>query len=47
MHKTSKESQYMDYLDEVFGIDGYGLLLSKGDPIAFNVGFNEWRRERC
>jgi len=23
----------------------YGTVLKKYDPIAFNVGYNEWRRE--
>lgn len=38
----NEESQYMEYLDEVYNLEGYGLLLKKGDPIAFEVGFNEW-----
>ena len=24
----------------------YGLLIHTYDPIAFNVGFNDWRREK-
>jgi len=42
---SKEEREYMDYLDEVYGIEGYGLLLAKGDPIAFNVGFQEWLTE--
>ena len=38
------EYQYMEYLDEIYH-EGYGLLLSQGDPIAFNVGFQEWERD--
>ena len=39
-----REREYMEYLDEIF-CEGYGLLLAKGDPIAFEIGFNEWEAE--
>ena len=39
------EREYMNYLDEVTGIDGYGLLMLMGDPIQFSVGFYEWEIE--
>jgi hypothetical protein len=35
---------FADYLDEVMGND-YGRLMESGDPIAFEVGYNEWVRE--
>ena len=40
---TSEQKEYMDYLDEIYPDipGGYGLLLFKGDRIAFNVGFND------
>lgn len=41
---SEREREYMDLLDEVY-CEGYGLLLYKGDPIAWNVGFNDWQRE--
>ena len=43
---TEEQKDYMAYLDEVYGVEGYGLLLAKGDPIAFEVGFNEWEKEK-
>ena len=42
---TYTEQDHMQYLDEVQGTEGYGLLLSKGDPIAFNVSYQERERE--
>ena len=42
---TENERDYMDYLDEIYCAD-YGRLQKLGDPIAFNVGLNEWLRER-
>jgi hypothetical protein len=41
---TEEEKQYMNYLDEIYH-PGYGLLLYKGDPIAFSVGMNEYLHE--
>lgn len=41
---SEEENAYMEYLDEVYG-PGYGLLLYKGDPIAFEVGMEEWLLE--
>jgi len=41
----NEDRNYMNYLDEVYGVDGYGLLMIKGDPIAFEVGKNEWLKE--
>jgi hypothetical protein len=29
---------YMDYLDNIYDAPDYGLLLFKGDPIAFEQG---------
>ena len=43
---TEDETAYMEYLDEIHDVPGgYGLLLYNGDPIAFQVGMNEWLRE--
>jgi hypothetical protein len=42
---TAEEKAYMDYLDGIFH-PGYGLLVYKGDPIAFEVGMNEHLREK-
>jgi len=47
---TVEESEFMDYLDGVAGdLPGghsFGLLLAKGDPIAFRVGLSDWITER-
>ena len=43
---TSDEIRYMDYLEEIFDAPNYGLLYRKGDPIAFEIGMNEWLREQ-
>lgn len=43
---TEEENEYMEFLDEVFGVEGIGLLTAKGDPIAFQVGLNEFQREK-
>lgn len=39
---TETEKAYIDYLDELYDHPGYGLVLYKGDPIAFQVGLREW-----
>ena len=39
---TEEETAYMDYLEGIFDAPDYGLLLYKGDPIAFEIGMNEW-----
>ena len=53
---TQEECSYMDYLDEVYPglpLGGAGLLIAKGDPIAFQVGLQDWqaansnRLEKC
>ena len=44
MYISEDKKQYMIYLDEIHG-GGYGLLLYKGDPIAFEIGLNEYLRE--
>ena len=52
---TAEEQEFMDYLDGVAGelpgghylsCGGFGLLLAKGDPIAFNLGFSDWTAAR-
>lgn len=44
---TEEENAYMDYLDEVYpDTPNYGLLLYQGDPIAFQVGMEDWLSER-
>lgn len=42
---TPEEKQYMNYLDEV-KCEDFGRLLFQGDPIAFQVGFNDWELEQ-
>ena len=42
---TDEESAYMEYLDDIYGVEGYGLLMFKGDPIQFQVGFEEYQAE--
>lgn len=42
---TEDERDYMDYLEDVYDAPDYGLLLYKGDPIAFEIGMNEWLQE--
>jgi len=34
------KDEYIDMLDEIYS-EGYGILLEKGDPIQFEVGFRE------
>lgn len=44
-HFTDDEIAYMEYLDELapdLPCGSYGLLLRKGDPIAFELGLHEW-----
>lgn len=38
------QEMYLDYLDEIgrSGIDNYGLLLKEADPIAFNIGYQDF-----
>ena len=47
---TVEEQEFMDYLDGVAGVlpggHSFGLLLAKGDSIAFNVGFYDWKVAR-
>jgi len=43
---TEKERAYINHLNEVTGNPDYGLLLYKGDPIAFQVGMRDWESER-
>jgi hypothetical protein len=45
MATKKEETEYMEYLSETVGVDNYGLLMYKGDPIQFQVGLNEWLRE--
>ncbi len=40
------DKRYIEYLNETCDCDSYGLLMFKGDPIAFEVGRNEWLREQ-
>lgn len=42
---TDKEKEYAEHLNEIYDAPDYEYLLYKGDPIQFNVGFNEWIRE--
>lgn len=44
---TDEEKEFAEYLGESFNNPDYGYLLYKGDPIQFQVGFNEWQRERA
>ena len=46
IHFTSDEIKYMNYLEGIYDCPDYGLLLRKGDPIAFEVGMNDWLRNR-
>ncbi len=40
---TVKETAYMDYLESIYcDAPNYGLLLLKGDPVAFKIGMDEW-----
>ena len=43
---TQDETDYMDYLEEFYDAPDYGLLLRKGDPIAFEIGINEWLAQK-
>ena len=46
---TQEEIEFMDYLDDVYPdlpCGGFGLLLAKGDPMAFQVGLNEWEANK-
>jgi hypothetical protein len=41
MATGKEETEYMEYLSEAVGVDGYGLLMYKGDPIQFQVGIDK------
>ena len=43
---TDDDRRYIEYLNEVWGDCDHGLLLFKGDPIAFEIGREEWLREQ-
>ena len=43
---TTEEREYIAYLNESLCNNNYGLLLYKGDPIAFEIGFNEFMKEK-
>jgi len=45
MNFTERESEYMDYIDGALNCEGHGLLLYKGDEVAWNVGLQEWQTE--
>lgn len=45
-HFTQEETDYMDYLEEIYDAPNYGLLYRKGDPIAFEIGMNEWLSQK-
>jgi hypothetical protein len=40
------DKRYMDHLNYLYDAPDYGLLMFKGDPIAFEIGKNEWLSER-
>lgn len=41
---TPADQEFMDYLDELYETQpSFGLLLFKGDPIAFRMAHAEWR----
>jgi hypothetical protein len=41
---TDTDQQFMDYLDELYDTrPSFGMLLFKGDPIAFRLAREEWR----
>jgi hypothetical protein len=45
---SPKEIAYMEYLDEIAELPSghsFGLLLFKGDPIAFRLGLEEWQAQ--
>lgn len=45
---SDDEIAYMEYLDDLYQVPGgYGLLLRKGDPIAFQLGLDEWLAENA
>ena len=41
------EKMYQEWLDEIgrAGIDNYAMLMEKGDPIAYQVGLNDFISE--
>lgn len=43
---TEEDKEYMEYLDGLYDAPDYGLLMFKGDPIAFEVGKNEYFLEK-
>lgn len=50
MKKKPTRQDYEEYLNEIQSFRGehkkYGTWLRRNDPIAFNVGYNEYLRER-
>ena len=47
---TEEEKEYMNYLDDLVDIPEtmpyYGPLLYRGDPVAFQIGLQEYFAER-
>lgn len=43
---TEEDYEFMEYIDEMTGRYGYGLSLYKGDPVQFDIGKNEYFREK-
>jgi hypothetical protein len=41
MNITPEEREFIEFLDEMNGC-GCGLLMYKGDPIAFEIGLAEY-----
>ena len=47
---STVEQAYQEYLDDVYPLDGwdgtpFSLLLKRGDPIAYQVGLDEFELE--
>jgi hypothetical protein len=47
---SNKIKEYMEYLDEVApvpdGMPCYSLLLQKGDPVAFQCGYQDYKLQQ-
>lgn len=44
-NSLSREEWIIGGKDRYTGRDNYGVMLKRYDPIAFEVGYNEWKKQ--
>lgn len=45
-NSLSREEWIIGGKDRYTGRDNYGVMLKRYDPIAFEVGYREWKKQR-